>query len=76
LVALYFAADPGPKGAESDGVVIGFAIPEGREKYFDSDAVSCLAHLANMTAKEKEKIYEIRESRTKGLSLEKRIPGI
>jgi hypothetical protein len=73
LVALYFAADPGPKGVESDGVVTAFAVPEEREKYFDSDSVSCLAHLANMTAKEKAEIYRLRESRTKGLSKDQRI---
>lgn len=73
LIALYFAADLGPKGAQSDGVVIAFAVPEEREKYFDSDSVSCLAHLANMTAEEKTEIYRIRESRTKGLSKARRI---
>jgi hypothetical protein len=73
LVALYFAADPGPKGAASDGVVTAFAIPEGREKYFDSDSVSCLAHLANMTHEEKAKISQLRESRTRGLTKAKRI---
>ncbi|WP_163555038.1 FRG domain-containing protein, partial [Klebsiella pneumoniae] len=41
LVALYFATDPGT-GAQTDGMVTAFAIPEGREKYFDSDSVSCL----------------------------------
>jgi hypothetical protein len=73
LVALYFATDPGPKGASSDGVVTAFAVPEGREKFFDSDSVSCLAHLANMTAVEKAEIFRIRESRKKGLSKEQRI---
>ena len=73
LVALYFAADPGPKGATTDGVVTAFAIPPEREKYFDSDSVSCLAHLANMTDKEKAKIYQSRESRRKGLSKDERI---
>jgi hypothetical protein len=73
LVALYFAAEPGPKGVASDGVVTAFAIPPQREKYFDSDSVSCLAHLANMTHKEKAKIYQLRESRTKGLSKDERI---
>jgi hypothetical protein len=66
LVALYFATDPGPMGEESDGAVTAFAVPEGREKYFDSDAVSCLANLANMTAKEKADIVRLRRLRLKG----------
>jgi FRG domain len=67
LVALYFATDPGPDGDHSDGVVTAFAVPPAREKYFDSDSVSCLANLANMTEDEKNKIYGLRESRKKGL---------
>lgn len=66
LVALYFATDPGPKGEESDGAVTAFAIPEEREKYFDSDSVSCLANLANMTTKEKDEIIRLRQLRLKG----------
>jgi hypothetical protein len=63
LVALYFATDPGPDAAKSsDGVVTAFAIPPEREKYFDSDAVSCLANLANMTFEENNEIYQVRES--------------
>lgn len=73
LVALYFATDPGPDDANSDGLVTAFAIPQEREKYFDSDSVSCLANLANMTDLEKAEIYRLRESRTKGLSKLKRI---
>jgi hypothetical protein len=63
LVALYFATDPGPDGGKSsDGMVTAFAIPPEREKYFDSDSVSCLANLANMTSEEKDKIDRLRES--------------
>jgi hypothetical protein len=63
LVALYFATDPGhDSGKSSDGMVTAFAIPPEREKYFDSDSVSCLANLANMTAEEKNEIYRLRES--------------
>lgn len=63
LVALYFATDPGPdSGKSSDGRVTAFAIPPAREKYFDSDSVSCLANLANMTYEEKAEIYQLRES--------------
>ncbi|WP_336743853.1 FRG domain-containing protein [Aureimonas altamirensis] len=66
LVALYFATDPGPDGEESDGAVTAFAVPEEREKYFDSDSVSCLANLANMTADEKDEIIKLRQMRLKG----------
>jgi hypothetical protein len=63
LVALYFATDPGPDaGNSSDGMVTAFAIPPKRDKYFDSDSVSCLANLANMTSEEKAEIYRLRES--------------
>lgn len=63
LVALYFATDPGPDGGKSnDGMVTAFAIPPEREKYYDSDSVSCLANLANMTSEEKDEIYRLRES--------------
>jgi FRG domain len=61
LVAPYFATDPGPdSGISSDGMVTAFAIPPEREKYFDSDSVSCLANLANRTSEEKDKIYQLR----------------
>ncbi len=59
LVALYFATDPGPAGETSDGVVTAFAVPEEREKYFDSDSVSCMANLANMTKDEKAEIIAL-----------------
>ena len=63
LVALYFATDPGPHGSKpSDGMVTAFAIPPEREKYFDSDSVSCIANLANMTSEEKDEIYRLKES--------------
>ena len=60
LVALYFATDPGPKDDASDGQVTAFSVPEGREKYFDSDAVSCLANLSNLTEAEKQEIIGLR----------------
>jgi len=63
LVALYFATDPGLDTSKpTDGSVTAFAIPLEREKYFDSDSVSCLANLANMTAEEKAEINDVRES--------------
>jgi hypothetical protein len=43
-------------------MVTAFAIPPEREKYFDSDSVSCIANLANMTSQEKGEIYRLKES--------------
>lgn len=76
LVALYFATDPGPEDEESDGAVTAFAIPEAREKYFDSDSVSCLANLANMTAIEKDDIIRLRQLRLKGTTKKAEIDRI
>lgn len=76
LVALYFATDPGPEGETTDGVVTAFSIPEGREKYYDSDSVSCLANLANMTKAEKNNIIEIRASRVTGAKKQDEIDRI
>lgn len=76
LVALYFATDTGPKGEESDGVVTAFAVPEGREKYYDSDSVSCLANLANMTSKEKKEIIRLRQERSTGATKKEEIDRV
>ena len=46
----------------SDGMVTAFAIPPELEKYYDSDSVSCIANLANMTSEEKTEIYRLKES--------------
>ena len=77
LVALYFATDPGgPADPPTDGAVTGFAVPEGREKYFDSDSVSCLANLANMTAREKDEIISVRRARVLGTTKDAEITRI
>ena len=59
LVALYFATDPRPTADPSDGVVTAFAVSSKQEKYFDSDSITCLANLANLTKVEKYKIFDI-----------------
>ena len=56
LVALYFAAEPVKTGVETDGEVTCFLIPRQRAKYYDSDTVSCLSNLANMSNDEKAEI--------------------
>jgi hypothetical protein len=49
LVALYFATEPRHLGSNpSDGMVTAFSVPPDREKYYDSDSVSCIANLAKM----------------------------
>ncbi len=74
LVALYFATDPGPDPSKSsDGKVTAFAIPPEREKYYDSDSVSCLANLANMTSEEKAKIHPLRMSLKGDISSDRNI---
>lgn len=64
LVALFFATDPGPADSRpSDGMVTAFAIPDQLVKHYDSDSVSCIANLANMTSEEKDDIYRSIERR-------------
>jgi len=64
LVGLFFATDSGPAGSEpSDGMVTAFAIPPQLEKHYDSDAVSCIANLANLTYEDKDEVYQSIECR-------------
>lgn len=69
MVALFFATDPGPASARpSDGTVTAFAIPPELEKFYDSDSVSCIANLANMTDQEKADIHLLIASLTRDIS--------
>jgi hypothetical protein len=57
LVALYFAtAEYMHEGCLQDGKVQALFLPEERQRYFDSDRVSCMANLANLTAHEKSEM--------------------
>lgn len=57
LVALYFAtAEHEVSGSLRDGKVQALFLPEERQRYFDSDRVSCMANLANLTADEKREM--------------------
>lgn len=58
LVALFFACSPGRAGGDLDapGEVILFRIPSRRVKYYDSDTVSCLANLCNLSHEQKDKL--------------------
>lgn len=57
LVALYFAsAEHREDDRPRDGKVQALFLPEERRRYFDSDRVSCMANLANLTVDEKKEI--------------------
>ena len=57
LVALYFvSAEYRQNGEPQDGKVQALFLPEERQRYFDSDRVSCMANLANLTVQEKKDI--------------------
>lgn len=54
LVALFFAT--AETGDGSDGAVVIARFGRGQQKYFDSDTVSCLANIANLSLEEKNVI--------------------
>ncbi len=53
LVGLYFAC---LKDEEKDGELIRFKLRKSRIRYFDSDTVSCVANLSNLTGGERDEI--------------------
>ena len=56
LVALYFACSGRKEKSELDGEVIVFKVKSNLVKYFDSDTVSCLSNLSNLTYAQKDEI--------------------
>lgn len=57
LVALYFATEPHRSRSENiNGEVFIYTVPKQRRKYYDSDAVACIANLANLSADERKAI--------------------
>ena len=56
LVALWFATETSNDNEESHGAVQAFLVPKDRQRYYDSDRVSCMANIANLTKKQKEEI--------------------
>lgn len=63
LVALYFAVQRSQSGGRPvGGAVWLLRVPPTRRKYFDSDAVSCVANLANLSSAEKREIQSAPES--------------
>lgn len=59
LVALYFASAPHIENRKNqDGKIQALFLPEARQRYFDSDRVSCMANLANLTVNEKKEMAQ------------------
>lgn len=56
LVALYFACKGNPSRA---GEFIQLSVPKRSVRYFDSDTVSCIAGLSNLTGKERDQLRHI-----------------
>lgn len=56
LVALFFACYCKQELMDVSGEVIIFRVPETKIKYYDSDTVSCLSNLSNLSYEQKNKI--------------------
>ncbi|WP_315776830.1 MULTISPECIES: FRG domain-containing protein [unclassified Bradyrhizobium] len=56
LVALFFACYSTPTPLDADGEVIIFQVQSEKIKYFDSDTVSCLSNLSNLTFSQKNEL--------------------
>jgi hypothetical protein len=56
LVALFFACYGRQEAIAHPGEVIIFKVPEAKIKYYDSDTVSCLANLSNLSYDQKNDI--------------------
>lgn len=56
LMALFFACSCKPEKLEIDGEVIVFQVRSDDVKYYDSDTVSCLSNLSNLTYGQKNEI--------------------
>lgn len=59
LVALFFACN---SHSTKNGEFIRFSINKGRDKYFDSDTVSCVANLSNLTGRERDELRKMDDS--------------
>lgn len=56
LVALFFSCYCGPELMSTNGEVIMFQVDENQVKYYDSDTVSCLSNLSNLSSAQKDEI--------------------
>lgn len=59
LVGLYFTCR---NDEEKDGEFLRFTIAKSSMKYFDSDAVSCVANLSNLTGRERDDVRAMTSS--------------
>ena len=59
LVGLYFACISKPN---ADGQLLRFAVKKSKIKYFDSDTVSCISNLSNLTGIERNLLRKIKTS--------------
>lgn len=65
LVGLFFACWHHP---DRDGTFFRFRVRGTAVKYFDSDAVSCVANLSNLTGRERDEIRALQDSAVLGSS--------
>ncbi|MBU2956117.1 FRG domain-containing protein [Paracoccus sp. 1_MG-2023] len=56
LIALFFACYGSQELIDTPGEVIIFRVPEARIKYYDSDTVSCISNLCNLSYDQKNEI--------------------
>ncbi|AOG04968.1 MULTISPECIES: FRG domain-containing protein [unclassified Bosea (in: a-proteobacteria)] len=56
LVALFFACHSDPEPLDVDGEVIIFHVKEDNMKYYDSDTVSCISNISNLTYDQKNSL--------------------
>lgn len=69
LVALWFATEDYEfkdehktiKKEPQGGIVTAYYVPESRQKYFDSDRVSCMANIANLNGDSKTLLFKLAE---------------
>ncbi|RWM68510.1 MAG: FRG domain-containing protein [Mesorhizobium sp.] len=59
LVALYFTCS---KDGKIDGDFVRLSVPKSSIKYFDSDTVSCVANLSNLTGRQRDQIRSMSTS--------------
>lgn len=64
LVALFFACFGGSELSDVEGEVIIFRVSLDSVKYYDSDTVSCLSNLSNLTFEQKNKIDLLKDRDT------------
>ncbi|BCH20963.1 FRG domain-containing protein [Mesorhizobium sp. L-8-3] len=62
LVALFFACYGNDQSLDIEGEVIIFRIGSNKVKYYDSDTVSCIANLSNLTHAQKEELDLTKET--------------